>query len=155
MSPALSPAALAFPPLLADAESGPLGQPFFLCFGPGSPLPSLPASLPPFPGLVSVGRRRSGPGFLYYQAYKRAAWVKRTQPQVLLQTRSVSGTGSLSTLGSSFLLRSPLRFTLKREGKSIRLPGFVRERPSVFLCFCSQRKKKSGHCVCVPLASLR
>lgn len=87
----LSPEALAFPPPHADAESVPLGQPFFLCFRPGSPLPHLLASLPPsLPGLVSVGRRRSGPGFLYYLAYKRAAGVKRTQPRVLLQTRSIS-----------------------------------------------------------------
>lgn len=50
-----------------------------------------PASLPPFPGLVSEGRRRSGPGFSDYLAYKRAAWVNRAQPRVLLQTRSVSG----------------------------------------------------------------
>ena len=56
----LSPEALAFPPPHADAESVPLGQPFFLCFRPGSPLPQLLASFSPsLPGLVSVGRRRA------------------------------------------------------------------------------------------------
>ena len=53
---------------------------------------SLPPRVPPsLPGFGVGGPRRSGPGFLYYLAYKRAAWVKRTQPRVLLQTRSVSG----------------------------------------------------------------
>lgn len=62
-----SPAALAFPPPHGDARSVPLGQPFFFVSGPGLPLPGVPASLrPSLPGLVSVGRRRSGPGSLYY-----------------------------------------------------------------------------------------
>lgn len=80
----LSPAALAFL-LPTRTPNPPLSeQPRFLCFRPGSPLPSPH----PSPLFGVCGQRRSGSGFLYYLAWRSR--LVRTQPQVLPRTRSLS-----------------------------------------------------------------